>query len=219
MLRPAYNDFYIDDAKENLGEAFDYVSSACRLDLDVFMGYFLASGVAEQFGIGNPRYVSGLSGTELVIETLSKTSPSVIPADPVCSVNLSPEYWCGYVLAYFQWKSGLSFKKIQSLIPASEILSLYHPLHEADESRVYEALTERIKEANTTTSLQKLRLAAGLSQRELSAQADVNLRTLQQYESRAKDINKASVTTVLNLAKALCCDVEDLLEITWPAVS
>lgn len=219
MMTHAYDEIYLTEAMSNLGEAFDYASEVCHLELDVFMGHFLASGVAEQFGIGNPRYVSGLSGTELVIETLNKTSPSAIPAEPVCNTSLSPEYWCGYVLAYFQWKSGLSFKRIQSLIPASEILSLYHPLHEADESRVYEALTERIKEANTTTSLQKLRLAAGLSQRELSARADVNLRTLQQYESRAKDINKASVTTVLNLAKALCCDVEDLLEITWPAVS
>ena len=219
MMTHAYDEIYLTEAMSNLGEAFDYASEVCHLELDVFMGHFLASGVAEQFGIGNPRYVSGLSGTELVIETLSKTNPSVIPADPVCNASLSPEYWCGYVLAYFQWKSSLSFKRIQSLIPASEILSLYHPLHEADESRVYEALTERIKKVNTTTSLQKLRLAAGLSQKELSAQADVNLRTLQQYESRAKDINKASVTTVLNLAKALCCDVEDLLEITWPAVS
>ena len=40
----------------------------------------------------------------------------------------------------------------------------------------------------------------------------VNLRTLQQYEIRAKDINKAAGAALLALAKALGCRVEDLLE-------
>ena len=40
----------------------------------------------------------------------------------------------------------------------------------------------------------------------------VNLRTLQQYEIRAKDINRAAGITLLALAKALGCQVEDLLE-------
>lgn len=40
----------------------------------------------------------------------------------------------------------------------------------------------------------------------------MNLRTLQQYEVGAKDINKASVTNLLALAKALSCNVEDLIE-------
>ena len=40
----------------------------------------------------------------------------------------------------------------------------------------------------------------------------VNLRTLQQYEIRAKDINKAAGATLLALSKVLGCRVEDLLE-------
>ena len=32
------------------------------------------------------------------------------------------------------------------------------------------------------------------------------------YEQRQNDIGKAQVTVVLNLAKALCCEVEDLIE-------
>ena len=35
---------------------------------------------------------------------------------------------------------------------------------------------------------------------------------IQLYEQRQNDINKASVATILNLAKALACDVEDILE-------
>jgi DNA-binding Xre family transcriptional regulator len=40
----------------------------------------------------------------------------------------------------------------------------------------------------------------------------VNLRTIQQYETRSKDINKAAGKTLLSLARALSCRIEDLLE-------
>ncbi|MDD4295630.1 MAG: helix-turn-helix transcriptional regulator [Ruminiclostridium sp.] len=52
----------------------------------------------------------------------------------------------------------------------------------------------------------------GYSQRALAEKVGVNLRTLQQYEIRAKDINKAARATLLSLAKVLGCRVEDLLE-------
>lgn len=38
------------------------------------------------------------------------------------------------------------------------------------------------------------------------------MRTLQQYEIRAKNINKAAGATLLALSKVLGCRVEDLLE-------
>ena len=40
----------------------------------------------------------------------------------------------------------------------------------------------------------------------------MNLHTLQQYEIRAKNISKAAGITLLALARALGCGVEDLLE-------
>ena len=53
---------------------------------------------------------------------------------------------------------------------------------------------------------------SGYTQKELAEKVGVNLRTLQQYEIRAKDINKAAGTTLLALSKVLGCRVEDLLE-------
>ena len=47
---------------------------------------------------------------------------------------------------------------------------------------------------------------------ELAKKADVSLRSVQMYEQRNKDINKASVETVYRLAKSLGCTVEDLIE-------
>ena len=70
-----------------------------------------------------------------------------------------------------------------------------------------------IERKTTTTKLQELRKNIGYSQRELAEKSGVNLRTLQQYELKAKDINKAATTTLFALSKTLGCKIEDLLEI------
>ena len=46
----------------------------------------------------------------------------------------------------------------------------------------------------------------------------MNLRTLQEYDSRAMDINRATGGTLLALSKALGCQVEDLLEYDYAEV-
>ncbi|MBR3650978.1 MAG: hypothetical protein IKN52_12055, partial [Victivallales bacterium] len=43
----------------------------------------------------------------------------------------------------------------------------------------------------------------------LSEESGVNLRAIQQYEARSKDINKAAGKTLLSLARALSCRIED----------
>jgi len=61
------------------------------------------------------------------------------------------------------------------------------------------------------TKLQKVRLAAGLSQSQLAAKAGISLRTLQHYEIGDKDIRKAAVDKVLALAEALECDIKEII--------
>ena len=60
-------------------------------------------------------------------------------------------------------------------------------------------------------NLQKIRKRAGLSQSQLAELSGVSLRMIQKYETGDRDINNASVITVLKLAKALNVKVEDLL--------
>lgn len=59
--------------------------------------------------------------------------------------------------------------------------------------------------------LKYMREQAGLSQAALAEKSGVNLRTLQMYEQGGKDINKAQVLTVLQLAEALECDIYDII--------
>ena len=51
-----------------------------------------------------------------------------------------------------------------------------------------------------------------LTQKELADASGVPIRTIQQYEQRQKDINKAQAKYLVMLARILCCDMEDLLE-------
>jgi transcriptional regulator with XRE-family HTH domain len=62
-------------------------------------------------------------------------------------------------------------------------------------------------------NLQKIRKAAGLTQQQLADAAGLNVRMLQYYEQGYKDINAAGALTVYQLAQALGCQVQDLLEL------
>mgnify|MGYP003291559486 CR=1 FL=1 len=62
------------------------------------------------------------------------------------------------------------------------------------------------------TNLKRIRTIYGCTQAELAEMSGVSLRSIQMYEQRNKDINKASVDTIYRLAKALGCTVEDLIE-------
>ena len=68
--------------------------------------------------------------------------------------------------------------------------------------------------ANTfsETNLKRIRLIYGCSQRELAEMSGVSLRSIQMYEQRNKDINKAQAESLYCLAKGLGCTMEDLLE-------
>ena len=64
----AYDEIYLDDAMQNLGELVDYTVNRCGEDPDQVMRDFINSGMAEKFGHGVPAVVSGRSGIELAYE-------------------------------------------------------------------------------------------------------------------------------------------------------
>ena len=211
MMR-AYDESYLDDAMQNLGEAIDYAVNTCGMEPDAFMDMFVTGGLAEQFGSGVPKYVAGMSGTELVWEVVNRAGRE--EKLPVAQIDYecSPEYWSGWILAYYQWYTGRSFKNIKNNISVKEILDLYSTLHEASEEKFVDVLNRRIAIEGAPTRLQTLRKASGYSQKELAEKSGVALRMIQQYEQRAKDINKAAAVNLFALAQTLGCRAEDLLE-------
>lgn len=208
----AYSSKYLDGAMETLGEMLDYAVNACGFDPDNYWQLFLATGYAAQFGNGVPRVVAGLSGTELVWEVLEKAGLNISMPDPQEEYSYSPEYWSGWILAHYQWFTGRGFKEIYSYIKMRDVLKLYPTLHEAAEEKFVDTVNSIIRSRKGVTNLQRLRKDAGISQRELAEKSGVALRTLQQYEIRARDINKAAAIILVALAKALNCQAEDILE-------
>ncbi|MBQ9119316.1 MAG: helix-turn-helix transcriptional regulator [Lachnospiraceae bacterium] len=208
----AYDEQYLNDAMRNLGEAFDYAANDCKMKLDEFADIFIAGGIAEQFGSGVPKYVSGLSGTELVWDVLERSGLKRELPEAGMGYDFAPEYWCGWILAYYQWYTGRSFKNIKQHISMEEILKLYPTLHEAAEEKFVDTVNRMIRRSNPATKLQVLRKSVGYSQKALAEKSGVTLRMIQQYEQRAKDINKAAGIHLAALARTLGCQVEDLLE-------
>ena len=131
---------------------------------------------------------------------------------PRVDYDRSSEYWTGWILAYYQWMTGKSFSFIHKYLPAEEINRLYNPLHEAPEEKFIETAQNIIKLRTSKSRIQELRKLAGMTQKQLSSESGVNIRTLQQYENMSKDINKASGIILASLAKALRCSIEDLLQ-------
>lgn len=208
----AYDEKYLDDAMKNLGESFDYAVNTCNKTADDFASLFVASGIAEFFGKGNPKYVAGKSGTELAMDVFEKTGEKIVYKEAIIDYDCSAEYWAGWILAYFQWKSGRSFRDIFCYVSMSDILRMYPTLHEASEEKFVDTLNSIIDRKKSITKLQLQRKRYGCSQKELAKRSGVNLRTLQQYELGTKDINKAALVSVLAMVNVLGCSVEDIIE-------
>lgn len=208
----AYAEHYLQDAMSNLGEAFDYAVNACGMKPDAFMELFIVSGYADQFGKGNPKFVSGFSGTELVMEVVSKSGIAMELPEAQIEYDASAEFWSGWILAFYQWYTAQPFRDIHANITMTEVLKLFPTHHEAAEQKFVDTVNAILRGKKHTTKLQAQRKNCGYSQRELSEKSGVNLRTLQQYELGTKKISKASVQAVSSLANTLGCRVEDLLE-------
>ena len=210
---PAFADDYLPDAMRNLAEAFDYTTNACMISANDFGDAFLGSGLAAAWENGSPKILSGISGTELAREALTRCGyVRRWPAPRVDTTGRTPEYWCGWVLAYYQWKSARPFSEIFAAITPADVIRLYHPLHEASEDTFADRADAIIRRVFPDTRLRRQRLAAGLSQSELAARSGVNIRNIQQYEQRAKDINRAAAISLRALAQALGCRIDDLLD-------
>ncbi|MCD8180368.1 MAG: helix-turn-helix transcriptional regulator [Firmicutes bacterium] len=208
----AYDEMYLETAMNNLGDTMEYVSDNLRMSKDEFMSLFIASGIAEDFGNGNPAYIMGMSGAELANAVLKSAGikRKILPV--YSSIYKAADYWCGWILAYYQWRSKRPFQNIMRYISMKDIELMYAIYHEAPEEKFYDTVEQMIKETKEPTRLQVMRKQYGITQKELANKSGVTLRSIQMYEQRNKDINKASLATVISLAKTLGCKIEDLIE-------
>lgn len=208
----AYDKDYLFHAQKNLGHMVDFAVNTCGYDIDEFFNMFLASNVCVQFENGNPAYIAGKTGCELVRIVIAEVKGAEIEEPDAMYLDKSPEYWLGWSLAYYVWLKNYKFGYVLSAVSAGDMIGMYDTMHEADITKFVSALDERLKEYYTQTALARLRTSTGLSQHELADRSGINVRIIQSYEQRLRDINKAQLSTVAALAKALDCSTDDLME-------
>ena len=208
----AYQEIYRSRAQATLGDAFDYAVNTCGMNGTTFTKLFCASTVSRRMENGEPAYVAGKSGIEIVLEVISETMGKSLSAGLHEYMGRSKEYWIGWAAAYYQWHSGRKYSDIFKVIPFEDMQKMYYTLHEADITKFLEIADQLMKAHFTETNLKRIRTTYGCTQAELAKRSGVSLRSIQMYEQRNKDINKASVETVHSLAKVLGCTIEDLVE-------
>ena len=211
MIR-AYDKVYLDKARTALGRMLDFAVYDLHYDISNFFNLFITSGTATRFESGDFSVLVGMSGVELAYEVLSASKVTFERIKPNYTANRSEEFWTGWALAYYQWETTMSFAEIVRYIPIKDIMALYSPYHEMDIRQFVDRMNTLYRTAKPETNLKLLRNKAELSQRELADLSGVPMRTIQQYEQRQKNINKAQAEYLVMLARVLCCRVEDLME-------
>ena len=212
MMIHAYQEIYLSKAQIMMGTLFDTAVNQFEIDGDSFIKMFLVSDVRKKIENGEPEYIAGKSGKEVLLEILSEVFNRKIDLSDKIYISDSLDYWIGWAVCYYQWYSNRKFSDIFMIYSYEDLKFMYNTFHQADISKFVEAVDKRINEYFKDTNLKRIRTLHGYTQKELSVKSGVSLRSIQMYEQCNKDINKASLETIYAISKALGCQMEDLVE-------
>lgn len=199
--------------ESNMGEMIEYVSEACHEDVNDFFRMMALTGLLDRWERWDPTLYYGMSGTEIARSVFRKVGMPIqdYPYAVVRMVSGVSD-WAGRLLNYISFTRNVSTYDIIDRVDFEEVSDYYPRFYMSSIKEAAEALEKAYFDSEEGSMLSRLRKERGLSQKELSILSGVNLRTLQQYEIRAKDLKKASSEKVINLAFALRTRPENLLE-------
>jgi DNA-binding transcriptional regulator YiaG len=208
----AYQEIYLSKVQSVLGDTFDYAINFYGISGSDFVKMFSASSASKRLENGEPAYITGKSGIEIAVEILSEVTEVEVDIESENRFGRSVEYWIGWAVACYQWYSGRKYSDIFRVLSYDNLSKMYDTLHEADVYKFVAVVDSQMKEHFSETNLKRIRTIYGITQAELATRTGVSLRSIQMYEQRNKNINKASGETLYQLAKVLGCAMEDLLE-------
>ena len=212
MTTRAYQEIYLSKAQAALGDAFDYAVGTCHIPGSDFIKLFIASSVSKRMENGEPAILAGKSGIEIAADVVFETTGRQLETDPQEHFGRSREYWIGWAVCYYQWFSARSYSDIFKVLSYEDLENMYYTLHEADITKFVDIVDKKIREHFKDTNLKRIRSSYGCTQAELSKRSGVTLRSIQMYEQRNKDINKASADALYRISRVLGCSMESLLE-------
>ena len=207
-----YSETQLNRFMDKMGDAFDYAINDCKIDGSEFVKMFVASTACKKIENGETSYISGKSGIKIAIECVYEITGKKLAVEPSGKFSCSAQFWCGWAVCYYQCLSSRKYADIFKAVSYEDMLGFYQTLHEASVEKIASVINERIRTTYPETNLKRIRTTYGCSQRELAEMSGVGLRSIQMYEQRNKDINKAQSESLYRLAKSLGCTMEDLLE-------
>ena len=98
MEMHAYSEDYLLTAQRILGDMLDYAVNEYEFDPDEFYKMFLHPDVSRQFQEGNPTYIAGKNGCEMVKEVIRSAGLIMEEIPDEMYLDKSPEYWAGWAL-------------------------------------------------------------------------------------------------------------------------
>ena len=212
MMTRAYQEIYLSSAQAKLGDAFDYAVNTCHIPGQDFIHFFIVSTVSARMEYGEPAILAGKSGIEIAIDVVFESTGKLLEIEPEERFGRSREYWIGWVTCYYQWFSTRSYSEIFTVLSFDDLASMNYTLHEADITKFVDIVDEKMREHFKETNLKRIRRTYGYTQAELAKRSGVSLRSIQMYEQRNKDINKAHADALYRISRALGCSMESLLE-------
>lgn len=205
----AYDESYVEGAMIRLGDMIEYACLDMKYDPDSFFKMFIMSGIARRFEIGDVSIIAGRSGPELAQMIFTSVEHVIDFKEPTWREYRSDLYWCGWVLAYFQWYEKKTYKEIWNAISIRMMQKMYPTLHEADISKTVDIMCSMLL-PKKKSQVQTLRLIRGMTQQELADEAHMTVSQLQRLEYGERKVEKLSLKTALALAEALGVDVSEL---------
>lgn len=212
MMIHAYQEIYLSKAQASLGDAFDYAINTCHIPGSDFIKLFVASSISARLEKGEPAYLAGKSGIEIAVDIVLESTGKLLEDEPQEHIGRSCAYWIGWAVCYYQWFSARSFNDIFDVFSYDDLSNMYYKLHEADISKFVYIADEKMHEHFKDTNLKRFRRSYGCTQSELAKRSGVSLRSIQMYEQRKKDINKANAIALYSISKVLGCSMESLIE-------
>lgn len=209
---PAYSELYAKNAREVVGEIFNFAINGLKLAPNFAAKIFVDSKISKLIEKGNPAILVGKTKEEVAFICMKEYIEDLEIEETLKLKSNTKESWAGSVLAAFQHRSGKTFKEITDQISFRQILDLYDEYSLMDMHTVLDAIKENLLDIYKPTKLKQLRTNRGFSQAELAQKAGVALRMIQLYEQKVNDIDNAQAGTLCKLANALNCEIKELLE-------
>lgn len=205
----AYSELYIEGVMIKLGDMLEYACIDGEYDIDAFWQLFLRSRVSIGIENGNPKYIAGMSGVELAQIVMEEVDYNTDFPEPSWNSNRSDIYWCGWVLAYYQWYCALSFKIISEKLTLRMLRKMYGTLHEADIHKCIDVL-DNMAIINVRHTVREWRQIRNWTQNELAQRAKVDISQIQRLEYGERKLENMTLKAALNIANALGVRIEQI---------